>query len=1639
MLTSEGWWRGHRLARLELNPLVAGSAGRAFLAEELEVSLTLPPASLMPATEPLQPEELALLRQAINFDHGQRWRQPRFDRVEPAAVPFADALWAARIYLTSAGMYRLSYEWLRERGVDLDAVPPQQLRLYHRGQEQPMFWAGDTDSSFSAEEALWFYGERLAGDDGSWFNDEAAANVYWLVASPQPGSRFRERRLGTDSGNNLRNSFWQWAHFEEDRLYHSGDTDADIFTTDRVDGEGWIWQRLLPGQTLATRAELFNVVTEAPPCTLVARVRGITRDIVKPNHHVQIAINGAIVADARFNDTETLMLREPFPASVLRGGFNEVEIRSLGDTGARIDQFYVDWFKIGYWRGFVAFNNGLEFPPPPAASGERQRYQVSNFHSAAVFLFDLARGERLLDFTVSSPTPTSHFINFADDLTSPHRYLALAPPALREPDSLQLDQPTAWRTSQHQADMIIVSHRHFLSQAQRLADYRQQHNGLRTVVIDIQDVYDEFSAGIPAAQALRNFFTHAWANWRAPAPRYALLLGDGSWDAKKNGAESRKASFIPVYGNPVSDSRFVCVDGPGDILPDLFIGRLPAETPAQATAMVDKIIAYEAQPVPDWGKEFVFLNGGINEFEQDLFLRQSEGLIRRYVEAAPVAGRPARIYKSSEGRFAGELLPDILAAIDRGALMVTFSGHAGSQTWELMMVNADIPLLQNHDRLPFIASMTCHTARFANPQQNSFGEDFLRLPERGAIAFWGTSGWGYVFQDGVLLDGMFQAITQDSVRSIGAATTLGKLHLWRAFGDGITNRSVIDQYTLLGDPALGLVLPSQPDLAITAGDITFTPAAPSELDSMVASHVVVRNRGLASTIASDVHLRARATDALEPAFEAVQPLGPVGYADTLHFRWPGSGRRGAYLVEAEVDRESRIDELTRINNRAQASLYFYSSVLSLASPRELEVVPAAQPLLHVYNPELPAAGERRYHFEIDSSAGFNSPLRMSSGPVTEQPVRTTWQVPVALADGSYYWRSRTEENGVFGIWQSARFTIETGAMAGGFRQQGDDWRRSQGEFARSGRGVTLPPDPQRQLQLQVQSGGFYDLSRCYLIIDGQVVNEGQRGHNLLAIDPVSLQPLGPARHFDTYGSTAAADSMAVFLEALPLRTLLLAGIRDEGSQAITERAHQALAQFGSRHSRAVGLRDSWALIGAKGMAPGEAAEVHTVARSGQAVASQAFQPFRRTGSVLSPAIGPALAWQHLRIDAGVAHKLAAVGARGTGAEYVVLGRLRAGEPWQELRRLADLQADLSSIDAGTFPYLQLQAELRDDDGLDSPEIQAWSVYFAPAGDVVLTDRQMRSQADSLQPGRPFPIVATLFAFGELAADSVQVDLLETSSSGEGVVRESKMVRAARDAGVEVAFAWSAERAGDYALRLRADPDDRLPEPFEHNNTANLRLHVRPDVTPPRVMITYDGRELPDGQFVTSEPEIIAQVMDNNPIAIRDTANVAVFLNNRRLAYGTAASELEFRLISGDPERRAELVVRPELAPGEHTITFLVVDAFSNRTTKSVRVRVTAEFELQEVLNYPNPFAGETDFTFVLTQPADVVQIKIFTVNGRLIRTIEQWDGRAGHNQVRWDGRDADGDALANGIYLYKVIARQGNRQVEVLQKLGVLR
>ena len=1179
------------------------------------------------------------------------------------------------------------------------------------------------------------------------------------------------------------------------------------------------------------------------------------------------------------------------------------------------------------------------------------------------------------------------------------------------------------------ADYIIITHSRFLAAAQQIANYRQAHNGLRTHVAVIDDIYDSFAYGLKTPLAIKQFLRYAWQNWARPAAAYVLLIGDASTDPRYCYGKLGQNDYLPTYGNPVSDLWFVCLDDSDDYLPEMSIGRWPVETLAQAEAVVQKIMEYESTPSAEWKKDFLFISGGFTYLEQSSFRGQSATLYNDFVKPVPLCGLNEMIQKTSLDFREGENRPEIMAALNSGKVWTNFIGHAASRTWDLMFHNADIDLLDNAPRYPFVTSMTCHTGRFAQPDQVSFGENFLLVSRRGAIAFIGTSGWGYTYEDYLFLRKMFPIVTIDTVRVLGRVIDQAKVALWDAYGSSRNVRDMILQYNLLGDPAVTLALPIKPDLALMPDDIQVSPETPSEADSAATVKVRMRNFGLATVDSMDVILTAQ-HPILGPSVVASWRRPALGRRDSVTVSWPLRHQSGAVELQARLDESNKIDELDESNNELLKQVTVLSSRIVLIAPQEHSLTPYAGTVFKIQNPQTNGLQNQTFEFQIDTTSNLNSSLLRRSGPISSGVLATVWSVGVLRPEQNYYWSVHNLSSSAESYSLSGHFYSSAAALSG-WRQEAmhmtENPTMENVEVAAPG--VLLL---KRASPLLVQSAGYF--AGHYAIIDmqGEPLMTTGRGYNVAILDRNTGQLLA-ARQFDTYGDGAAAANMAQFLKKLTSRDLALIAVSDDGYINMNEAAFAAIEALGSTQIRKMQFRDSWAFIGFKGASQSEVTEKYMDASSGrEAVVQDTLHLFSKQGVVQTAAIGPVKQWGTLSVEASTPDS--------TQIEISMWGRNRISGAIDTLLSHSSLKTvALSEIPALRYPTLYLAARLLTRDGHVTPVLHNWQVQYQPAPDLAIGPTVFKQSSDSLLIGGSLALELSVHNIGTQPADSCSVSFQEYNPvSGYHTFAVARRPRAlAPDSVWQVQQMWTASgKAGMRQLLMNVDPMQNINEVVETNNSLTASVHVLADTVKPDIDVTFDDREIISGDLVASQPRILISLRDNSPTLLQDSSRVSLWLDARRIYFGNNSAILQWQ--PAPVGVSALLEYTPTLKDGDHYFEVVVVDPGGNTAARHEEFSVEADLKIMQLLNYPNPFSDRTDITFILTQPAHI-SVKIFTVAGRMIRALADDANAAGFTVIPWDGRDADGDQLANGVYLYKVTARVGDKKVQEIGKAVVIR
>ncbi|MEM2990825.1 MAG: FlgD immunoglobulin-like domain containing protein, partial [Halobacteria archaeon] len=218
------------------------------------------------------------------------------------------------------------------------------------------------------------------------------------------------------------------------------------------------------------------------------------------------------------------------------------------------------------------------------------------------------------------------------------------------------------------------------------------------------------------------------------------------------------------------------------------------------------------------------------------------------------------------------------------------------------------------------------------------------------------------------------------------------------------------------------------------------------------------------------------------------------------------------------------------------------------------------------------------------------------------------------------------------------------------------------------------------------------------------------------------------------------------------------------------------------------------------------------------------------------------------------------------------------------------------------------------------------------------------------------------------------------------------------------------------------------------------LMLSGDDRPPDIRIDIANQSFADGDVVSSEPKIHAILSDDDGIDnLTRKLGISISMDGGDFE---PAKEGDYTIYRDPASNNVVVNFSPgTLKPATYEVRFSVYDLNGNMSERSIRFEVRKEFEIAKgsLMNYPNPFERETDITFQLSSVADSATVKIYTVSGRLIRTLEQ-SHVINFVVIHWDGRDEDGKEVANGVYYYKVrLKRKGKKDIVDIGKMMKLK
>ena len=223
---------------------------------------------------------------------------------------------------------------------------------------------------------------------------------------------------------------------------------------------------------------------------------------------------------------------------------------------------------------------------------------------------------------------------------------------------------------------------------------------------------------------------------------------------------------------------------------------------------------------------------------------------------------------------------------------------------------------------------------------------------------------------------------------------------------------------------------------------------------------------------------------------------------------------------------------------------------------------------------------------------------------------------------------------------------------------------------------------------------------------------------------------------------------------------------------------------------------------------------------------------------------------------------------------------------------------------------------------------------------------------------------------------------------------------------------------------------------ETTQTAPALVQI--DRAAPRVERFYsDNPNFRSGDYTTKSPSFAILISDDG-VGI-DPASIAIDVipgaADGALHYTAADTNLSYSTTT----RRVSFTTPTPLQRGTQRLVISLADALGNSTTASTDFVVGGGLEILDVVNFPNPFRQDTRFTFVVTEAPREVRIRIYDLSGVLMRELVSTDVHEGFNEVYWDGLSDGGVTLANGAYLYEIIATGDAGTAHHQDKLAILR
>lgn len=1595
-----------------------------------------------------------------------------------------------RIPVAKKGIYKLTHADLQNAGVPVAAIDPRLIQLFHRGKEQSIFVKGQTDAVLNSDDYIEFYGQTNDGtldktlykpsssQPHNYYNLYSDTTAYFLTwnFSAVPGKRVTD----FDEAN-VTNIPREIFHNEERLVinktqYSGGYTLNDLIQYTHFDvGEGWTGNAIIQGQSIDYNFDLIiNKETSSGDPQLDVLIVG--RDQISHTAEILLGPNTSSLRSVHtttFDGFESVKLSLPVNWSDISADGKLVIRFSAAAATTNRPQFSVSYIKLSYPQNFQS--GGLtekEFHLRPNPSGKT--FVGWDNAPGEMRVWDITDPTAIVSIgTRVSGTALTAMVGSAETSRTLYAFTSTTTPRLKKV-SFRLIDPV-------QSDYIIISNQLLMKPAltyndpvKAYASYRASAEGgaYDTLVVSMDQLYNQFNYGETSPTAIYEFMRFMVGKGK---PRYLFLIGKGrdvyaGYHRIINPGVGILKDLVPSAGLPGSDMNYTVGLAGTMYEPAVPTGRLSVNTPVEVANYLNKIKEIEnPNVIQEWQKRGLHLSGGIRDYELPIFRSYLDGF-KSTAEGTYWGGSVTTLAKREPSPVE---LVNISDEINEGVNLATFFGHSSPGNIDIDIGKATDPVMgyNNAGKYPVFLINGCNAGSFFLNAE-LWGENWVNAANRGARNFIAHSSYGFASTLRSYSDYFYRIGYADSIfikKGVGDIQKEVARQYMQSASPFMTNITQVQQMVLLGDPAVRLFQHADPDYEIKNSSLDLvsldSKKMVTSLTDSFAIQIAVRNLGVIKNNPVKIKVTRTLRDGSVISYDSL--FNPFFYQDTVLFKIyrgveDGSGDN-TFLVE--IDPENKIKELNEKNNDAAYSI-------TIPSRSTLNLYPLSYGIENetlvkfIWQSSDPLSERRDFRLEVDTTSTFDSPFTIRE--IVPGKVIGNISIEILNIDSTvYYWRTRFDNpvDGESKDWIVSSFSYIKNSDEGWAQLRKDQTREnffsglvSEGvgkpfKFEESKTAIEIKtfgsnnPLPATEVSVRI-NGSEYNLATQGLPCRNNTLNflafYKTTAVPYAAIPFVFQDPRTCGREPQLINSLRATEletDLTALVDAIGVSdSVVIFSIGNPDYTSWSASVKSKLGELGVSLTELNSLESGEPVIifGKKGASPGSAKFFRSQlspANEQLIFISKSITGRNAQGTMKSVLIGPAAKWNKFSrtsrsIDLSDEVTFSVFGVDNSGNETLIASDVENG-------------FELSDISVDEFPFLRIVYEVSDEINLTPADWRNWIVEYEPVPEGVLFYKGTTSPK-VVQEGNTWN---TQFAFANITnkyfTDSLTVELeVVTRENQNRIIQPFKIQPPApNDTTFFDVTTLTVGKVGTNDVNVFVNK--RIaPEQYYDNNFATLPeyLIVQPDNTRPLLEVTIDGRQIRNGDFVSSSPLIQLKLKDENPFRLKtDTVGVVILLS-----YPCSSGDCPFTRIpmssnaikwypaTANSDFRVDFTP-VDLIDGEYVLSVAATDASGNLSGEEpylISFHIMSETSLNFKGVYPNPSSIGFFFNFELsgnTLPEEF-SLEIFSSTGQLVSKFGIDDVQnfyIGTNEIIWSGTDATGKVLTNGVYVYRLRIKAG--------------